>query len=445
MAGRAYSGQCPAVRSILHLQRTIGNQGVQRLLRANHEQPEASSASSTSSAVTHDFSRIPVFSPSPLLVQPELIVNTTGDKYEREADRVAGQVMDMPEPQLQIAYPCDSAYPTRKKVQDGSPPLQAKRVQANDHVDTPGPPIVQDVTGSCGHPLDQSTRTFMELRFGHDFSYVRVHTDAKAAESAQAVDALAYTVGRDIVFGAGQYTQGTRDGRRLLAHELTHVVQQSGTGQTRFQRQATASQPMIRFGSTGPDVIKLQERLNLLETRTMPIVVPVHPPIAVDGIFGSETWAAVRSFQANHACVPDGVVGPQTRIALHFVPCGPMRKAVFGALTEQMPFADHTVTAGTVGDVLFTNNNTAQANITMTIEIRDLYLYSNSLVASQTTEHWISGRTTEVIPVTPALHGHCAPLSWRIILNLNTGHLVPTYLEWALLSNYRTMDPPCCG
>jgi hypothetical protein len=88
------------------------------------------------------------------------------------------------------------------------------------------PPIVHDVLNSSGRPLDAGTRAFMEPRFGHDFSGVRVHTDAKAAESAQAVNALAYTVGRDVVFGAGQYAPGTSEGKRLMAHELTHVVQQ---------------------------------------------------------------------------------------------------------------------------------------------------------------------------------------------------------------------------
>src|SRR6185295_5081690 len=88
------------------------------------------------------------------------------------------------------------------------------------------PPIVHDVLRSSGQPLDPATRTFMEPRFGHDFSGVRVHSDARAAESAQAVDALAYTVGHRVVFGAGRYTPETSDGRRLLAHELTHVVQQ---------------------------------------------------------------------------------------------------------------------------------------------------------------------------------------------------------------------------
>ncbi len=88
------------------------------------------------------------------------------------------------------------------------------------------PPIVYDVLRSPGQPLDAATRAFMEPNFGRDFSQVRVHTDAKAAESARAVNALAYTVGKDVVFGAGQYALGTAAGKRLLAHELTHVVQQ---------------------------------------------------------------------------------------------------------------------------------------------------------------------------------------------------------------------------
>jgi len=88
------------------------------------------------------------------------------------------------------------------------------------------PPIVHDVLNSPGQPLDAGTRAFMEPRFGYDFSQVRVHADAKAAESTWAVNALAYTVGRDVVFGTGQYELGTSEGRRLVAHELTHVVQQ---------------------------------------------------------------------------------------------------------------------------------------------------------------------------------------------------------------------------
>ena len=90
------------------------------------------------------------------------------------------------------------------------------------------PEAVHDVLRSHGSPLDSSARTFFESRFGQDFSNVRVHTDARAAESALSVNALAYTVGSDIVLGAGQYSPQTDAGRRLLAHELTHVVQQRG-------------------------------------------------------------------------------------------------------------------------------------------------------------------------------------------------------------------------
>jgi uncharacterized protein DUF4157 len=89
------------------------------------------------------------------------------------------------------------------------------------------PPIVHDVLNSAGQPLGAQTRAFFEPRFDHDFSQVRVHIDAKAAESARAVSALAYTVGRDVVFGAGQYAPQSSEGQRLIAHELTHVIQQA--------------------------------------------------------------------------------------------------------------------------------------------------------------------------------------------------------------------------
>jgi hypothetical protein len=93
--------------------------------------------------------------------------------------------------------------------------------------ESPVPRIVHEVLRSPGQPLDPSTRAFMEPRFGHDFSQVRVHTDAQAAESAQAVNALAYAVGQDIVFGNSHAASDKRQKSELMAHELTHVVQQS--------------------------------------------------------------------------------------------------------------------------------------------------------------------------------------------------------------------------
>jgi len=102
------------------------------------------------------------------------------------------------------------------------------------------PPIVHEVLRSPGQPLDASTRAFMEPRFRHDFSEVRAHSDERAAESARAVSALAYTVGREIVFGAGQYSPETTAGRSLLAHELTHVLQHT-------KRNGTYSVPAPRL------------------------------------------------------------------------------------------------------------------------------------------------------------------------------------------------------
>lgn len=110
------------------------------------------------------------------------------------------------------------------------------------------PSIVHDVIRSPAQPLDAATRTFMEPRFGHDFSNVRVHADSRAAESARAVDALAYTVGRDVVLGGGQHRPGSAIGRKLLAHELMHVMQQSGASSSRpLQDRLTISQPGDAF------------------------------------------------------------------------------------------------------------------------------------------------------------------------------------------------------
>jgi len=89
------------------------------------------------------------------------------------------------------------------------------------------PRIVHDVLRSPGRPLEPAVRGEMEARFGHDFSRVRIHTDARAAESARAVDAVAYTVGGDVVFDSGRYSPQTEAGSHLLAHELAHVVQHS--------------------------------------------------------------------------------------------------------------------------------------------------------------------------------------------------------------------------
>jgi outer membrane protein OmpA-like peptidoglycan-associated protein len=107
------------------------------------------------------------------------------------------------------------------------------------------PPIVHEVLRSPGQPLDPTARAFFEPRFGHDFSEVRVHTNGKAAQSARALQAQAYTVGQHVVFDDGQYAPQTYSGKRLIAHELTHVVQQNSTKQ-RTQTKCSISSPTNR-------------------------------------------------------------------------------------------------------------------------------------------------------------------------------------------------------
>ncbi len=141
----------------------------------------------------------------------KLSINRPGDQYEREADRVAEQVMQTPG--------------ANKLV-----PLQRIASPDNTSADAVAPASVHDVLDSPGQPLETSTQQFMEKRFSHDFSHVRVHTDAAAASSARQISALAYTAGHNVVFGAGQYSPQTDRGKAMLAHELAHVVQQTSHG-----------------------------------------------------------------------------------------------------------------------------------------------------------------------------------------------------------------------
>ena len=152
----------------------------------------------------------------PRWLQAKLSVNQPGDAYEQEADRVAEQAMQQP------------------VAADVSPaPLGIQRLGApsSGQLDA-APASVADALASPGRPLEPMPRHDMERRFGQDFSQVHVHTDASAAESANAIDALAYTSGQDVVFGAGRYAPGTPSGDRLLAHELTHTLQQGSVSNT---------------------------------------------------------------------------------------------------------------------------------------------------------------------------------------------------------------------
>jgi outer membrane protein OmpA-like peptidoglycan-associated protein len=186
------------------------------------------------------------------LIQTKLTVNEPGDIYEREADRVADQVMRMrgnglasgpqlqPESghgRLQCKCACDGITGPSgecEECQNKGLSLQRKiqNAKLGTHNDFSLPPIVHEVLHSPGQPLDATTRAFIQPRFGLDFSQVRLHTDAKAAESARAVNARAYAVGTDVVFASGAFDPHRDDGLWLLAHELAHVIQ-GGSGALR--------------------------------------------------------------------------------------------------------------------------------------------------------------------------------------------------------------------
>jgi hypothetical protein len=265
--GQSHFGQSREAISILHLQRTIGNQAVQRLLQAKPYGLEAGDATA-SVRFGHDFSQIPVHTKAPVTTQPKLAENTPGGSYEQEADRVSEQVMRMPDPQLQRACPCGGGCPkcqTEHRSQEHAR-LQTKGVGSGALGQTAVPPIVHEVLRSPGRSLDPATRGFMESRFGHDFTRVRVHTGENAAASAKAVGALAYAYGSDVTFGAGQYSPHTSEGRRLLAHELAHIVQQQSfipQNDALADRNTAAEVEAERAAAAaahGDDVVVIRER-----------------------------------------------------------------------------------------------------------------------------------------------------------------------------------------
>jgi hypothetical protein len=192
------------IDQIAFLQRTVGNRGTGRLLGSR-------------------------------IIQAKLKVNKPGDVYEQQADRISDQVQATQTPAL------DS----------GAAAIQ--RVVAQPVAETAtAPATVDHALASAGKPLDPTIQREMEQRFGCDFSRLRVHTGPSAEQSARDVNARAYTIGNNVVFGAGEFDPRTRQGRRLLAHELTHVVQQSG-GEANVVRRQTDfdfEEPTLKEGGS---------------------------------------------------------------------------------------------------------------------------------------------------------------------------------------------------
>jgi len=199
-----------------------------------------------------DVNKVTPFDPSCPAVQPKLAINPPNDVYEQEADKVAGAVMSGSigpiqrkcaacEEEEKVQRKCAHCEEEDKKIQ---------RKEASDGSAAPSHTSVKQALQSGGQPLDGHTRSFMESRFGYDFSRVQIHDDPLAHRSSSEINALAYTHGNHIVFGAGKYRPETAAGKQLLAHELTHVVQQNAGGEMNIQRKASAG----GGGGVSPDV-----------------------------------------------------------------------------------------------------------------------------------------------------------------------------------------------
>ena len=172
-------------------------------------------------------------------LQTKLKISEPGDKFEQEADRIAEQVMRIPEPVLQRQMDEEE-----KELLQTKPFVQGRLNREDVRMQAEFPPTVYQSLRSPGQPLNSDTCAFMEQRFGHDFSQIRVHT---APEAAAAINAKAFTLGRNVVFGAGNYRPDTSEGRKLLAHELVHTIQQKAARTQQIPK-------VMRFPLNGPSL-----------------------------------------------------------------------------------------------------------------------------------------------------------------------------------------------
>ncbi len=225
-----------------------------------------------------------------LLLQAKLTVGPADDPFEREADRVADQVMRMPASPPPSALtpsgdrtrlPMGAASQGPKGAASQGEDALGRKAQGTVLGGTAVPSVVHDVLRSPGQPLDAATLAFMEPRFGTSFRGVRVHTDAVADTSAREVHAAAYTVGSHIAFRRGAYAPTTGNGQGLLAHELAHVIQQGHAGPSVVQRDA-APAPSDAGGADA------NVSLGALDSAAVGAIA--------EGALGSAQWAVLREF-----------------------------------------------------------------------------------------------------------------------------------------------------
>jgi hypothetical protein len=213
--------------------------------------------------IAWNFAKIPVFSfeqasrhqTSSLFAQPKLAIGRVDDPLERDSERIADHIMRMPDPDLSVAG-VRSQLVGKRTVGDERLRRDAVSPAALDG--RPAPAVVHQVLAEPGRPLDSESRAFFEPRLGLDLAHVRVHDNSRAASSARAVGARAYTVGSHIVFAEGAHT-ASEGGRRLLAHELVHVMQQTGDAAPQLARDDAPYTPSGASGALAVAVDKIAE------------------------------------------------------------------------------------------------------------------------------------------------------------------------------------------
>ncbi len=166
---------------------------------------------------------VPSISSAPSIIQPKLSVSQPGDPLEQEADRQSETAVS-----TQAPGRCEGVTCPGGGCSACHHPMAIQRKTMPGSSAPAAPAVISGTLHSGGRPLDPPVRSVMETALGADFSTVRVYTDPQAAESAKSIEALAYTIGPDVVFNSGRYAPETREGRKLLAHELAHVTQQGG-------------------------------------------------------------------------------------------------------------------------------------------------------------------------------------------------------------------------
>lgn len=185
-------------------------------------------------------------------IQAKLTISQPDDGEEREADHAAEHVLAVPAAG-RAGGNAVGGTGLRADLMAARPAIR-RRAAAGGGSDTARRSIEGAPGSGGGRPLDDAPRSFMEARFGRDFAGVRIHTDDEAAASARALNARAYTHGRDIVFARGEYLPESGEGRRLLAHELAHVVQQDQEARPTviWRQTADAPTPSPTPGATPP-------------------------------------------------------------------------------------------------------------------------------------------------------------------------------------------------